>query len=79
MQRVQFATFYFFIALACFVQQNRACEPCLENKLTSNGDFGKFYPRFLGTWVYSGDWDGNPFYTCIDCQGLRAFIVSFTD
>merc|ERR1711963_263019 len=56
-------------------QSISACEPCLENKLTSNGAFAMFYPRFLGTWVYAGDWDRNPFYVCNDCMGLRAFIL----
>ena len=63
------------IALSYFSQTSEACEACSANKLSSDGDFGKFYPRFLGTWTYGGEWDSNPFFTCIDCMGLRAFVV----
>jgi hypothetical protein len=44
--------------------------------LKSDGGFAKLYPRFLGTWRRGGEWEENPFYTCIDCQGLRAFVVN---
>ena len=55
----------------------KACTPCLDNVLSSDGDFGVFFPRYLGNWVLSGDYDGNPFYTCPwDCHGLRSFLVS---
>merc|ERR1712012_921863 len=73
MKTDKFALFCFLAVLS--IQSNSACEPCLENKLTSNGAFAIFYPRFLGTWVYAGDWDRNPFYVCNDCMGLRAFIL----
>ena len=63
------------IAFSIFSQSSEACEACSENKLSSEGNFAKFYPRFLGTWAYSGEWDGNPFFTCNDCMGLRAFVV----
>ena len=49
---------------------------CSKNVLTSNGDFEIYYPRFLGTWAYEGEWDGNPFFTCIDCNALIAYVVS---
>ena len=49
---------------------------CSRNVLTSNGDFEIYYPRFLGTWAYEGEWDGNPFFTCIDCNALIAYVVS---
>ena len=56
----------------------KACTPCLDNVLSSDGDFGVFFPRYLGNWVLSGDYDGNPFYTCPwDCHGLRSFLVSY--
>ena len=49
---------------------------CSRNTLSSNGDFAIYYPRFLGTWVYEGEWDGNPFFACIDCNALIAYVVS---
>ena len=66
------------ISFIFFISVTTACIPCLNNVLSSDGDFGVFYPRYLGNWVLSGDYDGNPFYTCPwDCHGLRGFLVSF--
>ena len=64
------------LALAILIKGITSCDPCMQNKLSSNGGFGIYYPRFLGTWTYQGEFDGNPFYTCADCMGLRAYIVS---
>ena len=65
------------ISVIFFISVTKACIPCLNNILSSDGDFGIFFPRYLGNWVLSGDYDGNPFYTCPwDCHGLRSFLVS---
>ena len=66
------------ISVIFFISVTKACIPCLNNILSSDGDFGIFFPRYLGNWVLSGDYDGNPFYTCPwDCHGLRSFLVSY--
>ena len=68
--------FHLIITVIFLTSVTKACTPCLDNVLSSDGDFGVFYPRYLGNWVLSGDYDGNPFYTCPwDCHGLRSFLV----
>ena len=57
------------------LQVSEGCNPCQGNQLSSSGGFGKFYPRFLGNWVYIRDFDGNPEFYCSDCAGLRAYAV----
>ena len=69
--------FHLIITVIFLTSVTKACTPCLDNVLSSDGDFGVFFPRYLGNWVLSGDYDGNPFYTCPwDCHGLRSFLVS---
>ena len=69
--------FRLIITVIFLTSVTKACTPCLDNVLSSDGDFGVFFPRYLGNWVLSGDYDGNPFYTCPwDCHGLRSFLVS---
>ena len=64
------------ILLLSFLASSLACpNVCPQVKLTSEGGFAHDYPRFLGTWVYSGEWNGNPWFFCSDCQGLRAYVV----
>ena len=57
------------------LQVSEGCNPCQGNQLSSSGGFGKFYPRFLGNWVYIRDYDGNPEFYCSNCAGLRAYAV----
>ena len=60
---------------SCCLQVSESCDPCQGNQLSSNGGFGKFYPRFLGNWAYMRDFDGNPEFYCTNCGGLRAYTV----
>ena len=56
----------------------QGCNKCNHNILSSDGGFGDFYERYLGDWAFSGYWDNNPFFTCVDCKGLRGFLASCT-
>merc|ERR1712242_182742 len=68
------------ILLLSFLASSLACpDVCPQVKLTSEGGFAHDYPHFLGTWVYSGEWDGNPWFFCSDCQGLRAYVLFLRD
>jgi len=60
---------------SCCLQVSESCDPCQGNQLSSNGGFGKFYPRFLGNWAYMRDFDGNPEFYCTNCGGLRAYTL----
>jgi len=75
MKTLLFSLFFLLLIFCHLLQVSEGCDPCPGNQLSSDGGFGKFYPRFLGNWAYIRDYDGNPEFTCSNCNGLRAFAL----
>eukprot|EP00095_Tigriopus_kingsejongensis_P001620 maker-scaffold289_size220122-snap-gene-1.27 protein:Tk01620 transcript:maker-scaffold289_size220122-snap-gene-1.27-mRNA-1 annotation:"hypothetical protein EMH_0003250" len=79
-----FATFLSLLvlasaALAASNGTDVSCDLCDSMLLESDGGFADEYPRYLGYWKRSGTYEGQSFYMCLDCMGLRDKLIFIGD